>query len=448
MKGLFLLVDNFPNYRVSLKMIAMKKTAILLFTIFTFILFSTVQAQMDTTHFVTTWQTDSAGFSNDSAIFIEVDTSYTYNFDIDWDNDGIFDTIGVDSSILIQYPRPGTYTVRIRGIYPSIYFSSTGFFPTTVNYDQDKLISIDQWGNNPWQSLSSAFLNCSNLTNSATDTPNLNNVTNLYEMFSGASSFNADLSNWNVSTITSMAYMFQAAFAFNGNITNWDVSNVRDMNAMFADAYNFNQDVTTWDVSSVYSTDLMFANSAFNQDISNWNLSAVIDISAMFLFARQFNQDISNWDIPNVRSMVSLFDSSGLSRTNYDKILFSWQAKPHLMNVTLGAAGIKYCLGDSVRTLLIADGWSFNGDSLDCLAIGLQENDLVSNIRFYPNPAKNTINIESELQVNRINIYSAVGAIVKSSTQSIFSVQEIPAGTYVIEVITKHGIKKELLIKQ
>ena len=407
---------------------------------------SEIHAQKDSTHFVTTWRTDNLGFSNDSAIYIEIDTTYIYNFDIDWDDDGIFDTLGVNNSILIQYPSPGTYTVRIRSIYPSIYFSSTGFFPNTVNYDQDKIISIDQWGTNPWQNLSSAFLNCSKLTNNTTDAPNLTSVTDLYNMFSGASSFNADLSNWDVSTITNMAYMFQAAFTFNGNVTNWDVSNVRVMNAMFADAYNFNQDISAWNVSSVYSTDLMFANSGFNQDISNWNLNSS-RMGGMFLFARHFNQDISSWNIQNTFDMVSLFDSSGLSRTNYDRILNAWQAKPHQLNVTLGAGGIKYCLGDSARTLLIADGWSFNGDSLDCSAVGINEIRIDNKFKVYPNPTTDYIQIESDFEIKKVNVFSIHGQLVKTIKSSIVDFTNLPKGNYIIEVQSDFAIERRKILK-
>ena len=426
----------------------MKKTTALLITLFCFILFSAVQAQKDSTQFVTTWQTDSTGFSNDSAIYIEVDTSYNYNFDIDWDNDGIFDTIGVDTSILIQYPSPGAYTMRIRGTYPSIHFTSIEVFPNTTYYDQKKLISIEQWGTNPWQNLENAFSNCSNLTNNATDAPDLTNITSLYNMFNGASSFNADLNNWDVSTITSMGYVFENAINFNGNISNWDVSNVRSMVGMFAGAYIFNQDISSWNVLNVYDMDVMFASSAFNQDISNWNMRSVINTDGMFLFAGQFDQDLSDWDIQNIRSMVSLFDYSGLSRTNYDKILISWQTKPHLMNVTFGADQLSYCLGDSARSLLIADGWSFGGDTYDCFAIGIEENAWESSIQFYPNPTTNKITIESKIPVDRVTIYSMLGKVVKSSSEKTLYVADIPQGNYILEIVTKHGSKKELLIKQ
>ncbi|MBL4708682.1 MAG: BspA family leucine-rich repeat surface protein [Flavobacteriales bacterium] len=427
----------------------MKKLDILLLSFLSLVLIATSFAQKDSTHFVTTWQTDSTGISNDSAIFLEVDSNYSYNFDIDWDNDGVFDTLNVTSSILIQYSSPGNYTIRIRGVFPSTYFEPSPLFPTAGIHDQKKLLSIDQWGTYAWKNLAGAFKGCSNVTSNAIDAPNLTNVTGLSEMFSGASSFNADLNNWDVSSIIYMSSMFQTAISFNGNVSNWDVSNVKSTRNMFADAFNFNQDVSGWDVSSVYNMDLMFANNVnFNQDISGWKVDSVGRMKAMFIFASQFDQDLSSWNISKVVDMVSLFDLSGLSRTNYDLILNAWQAKPHRLNVTLGTNGLKYCLGDSARLLLIADGWSFSGDSLDCRAVGLEEVEQVSQIRFYPNPATNQITIESEVPIEQVNIYSVLGTIVKSSTETTLFIEDLPDGNYIIEMITRYGSKKDFLVKQ
>jgi len=418
----------------------MKKPGILIF-IFLNILFSqSVTAQKDSTHFVTTWRTDSTGISNDSAIYIEVDTSFVYNFDVDWNNDGTFDTLGVSDNLLIQYSSPGTYTIRIRGTFPSTYFEPFPLTPTASLHDQKKLISIDQWGTYPWKMLAGAFKDCPNVTSSATDSPNLTSVTDLSAMFSGASSFNADLSGWDVSTITGMSWMFEGATNFNGNISNWDVSNVLHMRVMFADAINFNQDVSGWDVSSVRWADMMFSGARkFNQDISGWNVDSIVWIDGMFLFASQFNQDLSHWNIQGVSNMISLFDYSGLSRKNYDLILKAWQAKPHQLNVTLGADKIRYCLGDSSRALLIADGWSFGGDSLDCFAVGIEENNLTSNIRFYPNPASNSITIEIEQGTNyeTFQIFSLTGKLVKEqqiqSSREVIEFSNLSNGIYMVK---------------
>ena len=53
------------------------------------------------------------------------------------------------------------------------------------------------------------------------------------------------------SLITEMSNMFSGASAFNQNISSWGVSRVTNMEAMFMLASSFNQDLSSWDVSDV-----------------------------------------------------------------------------------------------------------------------------------------------------------------------------------------------------
>jgi surface protein len=73
------------------------------------------------------------------------------------------------------------------------------------------------------------FRNCPNLDITATDTPNLSQINNISQMFSGCSSLigNASFSNWNTSTITDMNGMFSRAKLFNQNIGTWNTAKVR-----------------------------------------------------------------------------------------------------------------------------------------------------------------------------------------------------------------------------
>lgn len=46
---------------------------------------------INTTDFVTTWKTDNTGTTNSTSIGIPLAPSTVYNFQIDWNNDGVID---------------------------------------------------------------------------------------------------------------------------------------------------------------------------------------------------------------------------------------------------------------------------------------------------------------------------------------------------------------------
>ncbi len=317
--------------------------------------------------FVTTWKTDNLGPSADNQITIPT-TGSGYNYDIDW-GDGSSDT-GVIGDITHTYASSGTYTVSISGEFPRIYFGGGG--------DKDKILTIEQWGDIEWKDMASAFFGCTNLTYNAVDAPNLSDVSSLYATFFDASSFNGDLGNWNVSTINTMQSLFGRT-AFNQDISNWDVSNVTNLSQVFFDT-PFNQDISYWDVSNVLTMQNLFGgNSAFNQDISNWDVSNVEFFASAFSNATSFNQDLSGWNVGSATDMENMFNNSGLSTINYDKILTGWSAQTVQSGVTFGASGVEYCLGAADRsTLETTYSWIITDAGENCLVNSPDENFLTA----------------------------------------------------------------------
>jgi surface protein len=189
--------------------------------------------------FITTWETTSP----DEPITIRTNPGFTYDYTVDW-GDGMTDE-NQTGSATHTYATAGTYTVKIIGDFPAIYFNDLG--------DKNKIQTIEQWGDIQWEYMERAFRGCGNLTYNATDAPDLSAVTNMVAMFSGATSFNGDISGWDVSSVTDMRFMFNEATSFNGDISGWDVSSVNDMRRMFFRATAFSQDLSGWDTSSVTS---------------------------------------------------------------------------------------------------------------------------------------------------------------------------------------------------
>ena len=293
--------------------------------------------------FITTWKTDNQGshadlwgWSNDHQIEISTNTKdYDYDYKVDW-GDGTYDE-HVTGDITHTYAIVGIYTIKISGVFPQTYFVppvDDGEGLLIFSDDSVKLLTVEQWGDNKWQSMHRAFANCEFLVVNANDTPDLSEVTDMSYMFSNSANFIQNISRWDISNVTNMSYMFVAtknliqdinswdvsnvtdmssmfrSSDFNQNISNWNVSNVTDMSNMFTLVTAFEQDINEWDVSNVTDMSGMFSYSGFDQNISNWNVSNVIDMSDMFVGATAFEQNINEWDVSSVIYMNSMFSDS------------------------------------------------------------------------------------------------------------------------------------------
>lgn len=270
-------------------------------------IFRTVTVR-EPTPMITSWTTSNAGKSDDYTIQINVDSAnpdYTYDYSVDWGDGNKSENLTDSTSH--TYSESGTYSVTINGHFPTIVFPAG-------NSDPAKLVAVDQWGEIEWKSMTASFKGASNLVIKATDTPDLSQVTDLDETFSGASELTGGVKDWDVSTITSMVRTFSNASKFNEDISSWDVSNVTDTNYMFYEATIFNQPLNTWNVSKVTKMSGMFASQAyvgrkmaFNQPLDNWDVSSVTDMRNMFGNSTSFNQPLNDWDVSNVTLIGAMF---------------------------------------------------------------------------------------------------------------------------------------------
>jgi surface protein len=221
-------------------------------------------------YFITTWKTDNFGISNDNQIIIPT-VGDGYNYSVDWGDGTSSKNLTLDGKH--TYDKADTYTIKIAGKFPRIYFGqNVDYNWDTFENDSRKILSINQWGTNVWESMGGAFVECVNLEGKASDKPNLSKVEDMSVMF--------------------------AMTPFNENIGNWDTSNVTDMTGMFFGNPFFDQDISKWETSKVTSMSLMFSLAVeFNQNISQWDVSNVTNMRNMFWFAKSFNQNLEGWSL-------------------------------------------------------------------------------------------------------------------------------------------------------
>ena len=110
------------------------------------------------------------------------------------------------------YTDPGTYTVLIIG---------TGI--TSFNYNngsgQGYLTQCTSFGEIGLVDASNMFRNCSNLTAVPATLPTASTITNMSNMFNGATSFNQNIGGWNISNVINMVSMMNGTAL---STTNYD----------------------------------------------------------------------------------------------------------------------------------------------------------------------------------------------------------------------------------
>lgn len=78
---------------------------------------------------------------------------------------------------------------------------------------------------------------------------------------------------------------------------------------------------------------------------------------------------------------------------------------------------------------------------------GLGISDIALGIAVYPNPTKGLIKIE-EKEVERIEVYNAIGQLIKKTKDNVLDLSDQEAGTYIIKVITPLGTITKQIIKK
>ena len=111
----------------------------------------------------------------------------------------------------------------------------------------------------------------------------------------------------------------------------------------------------------------------------------------------------------------------------------------------------KYCLGEEARTRLINDdNWTITDGGLDCTTA---TNDYsFSELKIFPIPVKDILNISNDTTINKVIIYSILGNKIKEVQPNLnkvsLNINNLPAGKYYLRIYSKDKTSSKLFFKE
>lgn len=248
---------------------------------------------------------------------------------VDW-GDGTTSPYTTGGNQAHTFPAAGTYTVQICGTLQT--FGAGSAVPNVST-----LVSVNSFGTlGTLDSLAGAFFGATNLVSVPNTLPA--SVTKIPQMFQGATSFNdANVSNWDTSRIINMTSTFSGATSFNRNLSAWSQAANQSVVSMFQGATKFNNGCAagayscplTWTTPNLTVAYSAFQDAqAFNQSLSTWNTSKIVSIYSMFR-SSGFNNGCADgvtscpltWTLPVATTLTSMFYSAPIFNQNVTTFL-------------------------------------------------------------------------------------------------------------------------------
>ena len=175
----------------------------------------------------------------------------------------------VDDAGVVTFVTQGTVTITatkaLKGEYPEATARYTLYLTTKPTNKQALVNEITRAMDAHGNTVDLNYIDTSAITNMSYLFSN--DRTHGYEL----EAFNGDISKWDVSKVTNMEDMFRGATSFNGDISEWKVTQVTNMFSMFNGATSFDQDISEWKVGNVISMEYMFNDAtSFKQNLDAW----------------------------------------------------------------------------------------------------------------------------------------------------------------------------------
>jgi uncharacterized repeat protein (TIGR01451 family) len=160
----------------------------------------------------------------------------------------------------------------------------------------------------------------------------------------------------------------------------------------------------------------------------------------------------------NFMVYVAVLDSGSLLLNLIDSV--SIQTPSLLAGDTSGVtisndiSPAKFMDGNNTVVIWPASPGYLTTDSIfrDIYVITFQETDelTINQLNIYPNPVSDYLMIQSKLEVEKVRILDLNGKEIFQSHATTFSINEITAGVYILEIITSEGksLQKKLVISK
>ncbi|WP_417430298.1 T9SS type A sorting domain-containing protein [Halpernia sp.] len=222
---------------------------------------------------------------------------------------------------------------------------------------------------------------------------------------------------------------------YDNQLTNLDVSKNTALTTLFCDS---NQ-LTSLDVTK--NTALTSFICAINK-LTSLDVSKNTALKSLVCFQNQLkNLDVSkNVALNDLRCNNNQLFSLNVKNGQNSKITtFNATVNPNLTCIQVD--DIAY----STSNWLNKDSWATYNINCNYMSVSdIQK----SKLKLYPNPVKNTLNIQTENKFQKIEIYSINGQLIKTSFQKETNVSELPKGNFLVTVTTDKGVQTEKIIKE
>ena len=165
------------------------------------------------------------------------------------------------------------------------------------------------------------------------------------------------------------------------------------------------------------------------------------------------NNTLWGWGYNGYRQMTSTITTSTNIPTQIS-VLTDWKSTVlgfgHSVNIKLD--GTLYTAGYNLFGQL-GDDTNVDKDALTnvtCQTLQIKKFSTEDLISFYPNPAKNTINLDTKETILKVEIYDISGRILSSNSviENKIDISNLKIGNYILKVFTVNGVMSSKIIKE